>query len=507
MFKSLFNKNNKTEKIPESKFDELILSNNSFKFSYEAGFNKLLSNDTENVIEDELDINSIEKGTRAYKRAEVKIINQLIQNGELLQALEVFENGANEFINGDRKYFSVGRLDDETNIILNFIINSVDLKDRVFQIALKLLLHNPLWKDREVLYPCLIINKDETLIKLLDEFDSYNDISLEIFKETRNQSVICGNLFLLAPVIAPKLGMDYWNFYISTEPFWENYNAPFSIYQVTIAYYVDKEKQLSELDKENILTYILDNNERVNSDSSWFSDYNKLLIYYFPEYSNQDILKYIPNDQKRYKSDFKGNTFDTEMNIKDFISLLGDSVGIDLKLGLHDEAMFNYYNGFYTINTFKQNLSSLFNHFLKKTNSYISLVPDCGCLPVDHDTYYESYVFPILNKNLTNYKFSIKQESENKEVAFNYEVCVSNSKKSIRIKFSDKSDYYYHHFLTIVINRLLIDSETDKRLVNIEQAVIVGVPEKIIPFLQRFNQHGWATKYDDGWMKNNSTQQ
>ncbi|WGK64973.1 hypothetical protein [Croceiramulus getboli] len=503
MFKKIFNRNKPNSQEPKTQFDKLLLENLLVELQEQIPNVELTeSSSINNEPNDELDISTLEKGSRSYRRAEVQLINEFVKNGKFNEGFDILKNAFSEFKVAERKFLNLGRIEENSNVIFNlYEIASETEQQEILEESLNLLIQKPLYKEREVLYACLFMNSEQTIKSLISEFSTYSNVNLALYDDDRNKSILCGNLFLLAPIIAPYLGIKFWRLYIDSKEFWEKYNAPFDLYSVAFGYYSNQMNKLSKNEKTEILNDILKYNSTIQNDSRWFSDFNKLINFYFPNWTIEQIKEFIPEEQKRYQTDFKSAVFDLPIVLDEYIDTINSALDTNFSPSSQDIAVFEYNNGFYTVNTFKQSLSTIFSHFLNKSDAYVSLAPDSGFLPVDYKDYYEKYVNPSLNNCFAPTQFSVRQSTKQEQDTYQYELNISTANKSYSFSFKDSSDYYHHDFIVYSLNRILFDLNETKRLVNVEQAFIIANPEKLKPLLKKYGVHGWATKYDDGWFE------
>ncbi len=488
------------QNITMSEFDEFILNDTTITLQYE---NRIIEPSYFKKEESVTSINS-DKSSRRYASQQVELINSLIDKGNTSEALLKFEQTLIDYKSGVQKHIRFGRFKDKTNIICNLYQNGDEaIKDDVTRLAAELLSNKLLEKDAEVVYPLLLIQPKITKKALIEDFRLANSSTTIDFTDRRNRSKYCSDLYLYAPIIAPTIGIEFWNAYIDRKEYFNDYNAPFDLYSVTFAYYCNQNDNLTVDQKALILRYISQNNSYVNKRSNWFYDYNSLINFYFPDLPNEEIAQFIPeryiNDP--YQKSFKIPQLDKLPNYEDFIEEIGKSFGELSDLNINDECFFRYTNGFYTINNLKQNLSHLFSHFLQSSDSYIILSPDYGFVPVLHDKYFTENILPKLNTTFASLNFRLNQRVEQKDGEFHYTISIGNKNGTYSFEYESLSDYYNYSPIIKALNLLLIKEEVTKRLVNIDQAVIICDPRNAKQTFEKYNLQASPINPSDQWIK------
>jgi hypothetical protein len=295
--------------------------------------------------------------------------------------------------------------------------------------------------------------------------------------------------------VAEDMGMDYWKLFLNSRELWEADEYERTI--IDVAHFV-MSPSLPEQDKKEIIAYTLNNvnylspdNDR--TDSFTLRRYIPIILKTKEGISEKEMEEYIPAKYKTYGGwNYILRESHNSQNEPNSDKIKSDFVEAKLIEDFQVDA--------YTL--FQRSLGQFSIYkFLNLTNRIIWFDAEGGMFPLHYKELFEEYFRSVLKTSgLSDFRFSESRERLERECK--YTLGFQLGKAAYKTTFTERTDWYNVSNMSLIINRCLIDANSDLRLISVDtgdQSALLGLfnPDSFIPLMLKYNIRCWAVDGDN----------
>jgi hypothetical protein len=323
-------------------------------------------------------------------------------------------------------------------------------------------------------------------LKKYPELDQTNSSNITGYK-----SLIGGE----GKYIAEEMGMDYWNLFLSTQKLWDADEFERTIPDV--AQFV-MSPSLPDKDKKEIIDYTLNHlndlrSDNDNTDSFTFKRYIQIILKTKKDISEKEIEAYVPPKYNKYGgwAYVLRDIYDSQHK-PDLYKIKSDFLDAKLIEDFKIDAYTRFQNSLGQFSIYK---------FLDLTNRIIGFDAEGGMFPLNYTQLFEESFRPVLEASgLSRFRFFEEQERLGKECL--YTLAFQLDKVTYETSFQERSDWYNVSKMSLIINRCLIEVNSELRMISVDtgdQSALLGLfkPDSFIPLMLKYNIRCWAIDGDN----------
>ena len=230
-----------------------------------------------------------------------------------------------------------------------------------------------------------------------------------------------------------------------------------------------------------------------NTDSFTFRRYIQIILKTKKDISEKEIEQYVPSKYNKY-----GNWSYILRDINNFQSepnpdqIKSDFIEAKLIEDFKVDAYTHFQSSLGQFSIYK---------FLDLTNRIIWFDAEGGMFPLNYKQLFEeSFSSAFKTSGLSGFSFFEKQERIERECQ--YTLAFQLGEAAYETSFTERSDWYNVSKMSLIINRCLIDINSDLRLISVDtgdQSALLGLfkPDTFIPLMLKYNIRCWAVDGDN----------
>jgi hypothetical protein len=291
------------------------------------------------------------------------------------------------------------------------------------------------------------------------------------------------------------MGMDYWNLFLSNRELWEADEFERTIPDV--AQFV-MSPSLPDKDKKEIIEYTLNHVNALRADNNYtdnfaFRRYIQIILKTKKDISEKEIEVYVPAKYNRYGGwNYVLREIDYSQNKPTLDKIKSDFVEAKLIEDFEIDTYTRFQDSLGQFSIYK---------FLDLTNRIIWFDAEGGMFPLNYKQLFEESFSPAFEASgLFGFRFFEKQARLERDCQ--YTLAFQLGEAAYETSFQERSDWYNVSKMSLIINRCLIEVNSDLRLISVDtgdQSALLGLfrPDAFIPLMLKYNIRCWAIDGDN----------